>query len=185
MHVRGSRWVQAPDCGAPAGPSDFAAGLIRLSLVASRLRGDRPMENARRVGNEVTFLLLIICLAFSVFAHSQPNKVPGVKVTGTYTDMCYNTQGGDVLGMEVGIVVSRDGYFAIFQASEGEPSVPVVVKVIVKNQEVQFTIPEGTIFSGTFTGKIDNTGLRGSIEGYSSGYASKLFLKRQASYWHR
>jgi len=32
MHVRGSRWVQAPDCGAPAGPSDFAAGLIRLSL---------------------------------------------------------------------------------------------------------------------------------------------------------
>ncbi len=35
MHVRGSRWVQAPDCGAPAGPSDFAAGLIRLSFLRS------------------------------------------------------------------------------------------------------------------------------------------------------
>jgi hypothetical protein len=29
--VRGSARVQAPDCGAPASPSDFAAGLIRLS----------------------------------------------------------------------------------------------------------------------------------------------------------
>src|SRR2546422_1915920 len=32
MHVRASSRVQALDCAAPAGPSDFAAGLIRLSL---------------------------------------------------------------------------------------------------------------------------------------------------------
>ena len=31
-NVRGSRQVQAPDCGVPAGPSEFAAELIRLSL---------------------------------------------------------------------------------------------------------------------------------------------------------
>jgi len=33
MHVRDSRRVQARDCGARARPSDFAAGLICLSLV--------------------------------------------------------------------------------------------------------------------------------------------------------
>jgi len=32
MHVRGSGRLQAPDCGAPTGPSDFAPGLIRLFL---------------------------------------------------------------------------------------------------------------------------------------------------------
>jgi len=33
MHVRDSRRVQARDCGARARPSDFAAGLICLSLI--------------------------------------------------------------------------------------------------------------------------------------------------------
>src|SRR6266545_8988 len=32
MHVHRSRRVQAPDCAAPTGPSNFGAGLIRLSL---------------------------------------------------------------------------------------------------------------------------------------------------------
>jgi hypothetical protein len=34
--VRGSGRVQAPDCGAPASPSDFAAGLIRLFLASAQ-----------------------------------------------------------------------------------------------------------------------------------------------------
>ena len=137
------------------------------------------MRHSRPVGSEAILLILIICFAFPVFAQGARSKV-----TGTYTDMCYNAKGGDILGMEVSIVGSREGYFAIFQASEGQPAIPAIVKVIVKDQEVQFTIPEVTIFSGTFKGTIDNNGLRGSIEGYS-GYASKLFLKRQASYWQK
>ena len=33
--TRGSGPVEAPDCGAPASSSDFAAGLIRLSLAGT------------------------------------------------------------------------------------------------------------------------------------------------------
>jgi len=35
--VRGAARVQAQDCDAPASPSDFAAGLIRLALYIGRI----------------------------------------------------------------------------------------------------------------------------------------------------
>lgn len=140
---------------------------------------DQSMRHSRGLKNAAILVISTICLNFLVLADGAYRKI-----TGTYSDMCYNAEGGDVLGMELSIVGSREGYFVVFQASEGEPSVPVVVKVIVKDQEVEFSIPEATIFSGTFKGKVDNAGLRGNIEGYS-GYASKLFLKRQASYWQK
>jgi hypothetical protein len=131
-------------------------------------------------------VVIVVVLASSSFLLGSPDFVNAtdIKITGTYSDMCYNQEGGDILGMEITIVGSREGHFSVFQASEGEPSIPVVVRVIVKDQEVEMTIPESTIFSGTFKGKVTSNGLRGSIEGYS-GYASKLFLKRQASYWQR
>ncbi len=42
MRVRDSGRVQARDCGARARPSDFASGLICLSLLVDRLRGKPP-----------------------------------------------------------------------------------------------------------------------------------------------
>jgi hypothetical protein len=43
-----------------------------------------------------------------------------VQITGVYSDLRYNAQGGDLLGMEVFIVAGPGGYFATVQcASHG------------------------------------------------------------------
>jgi len=44
VHARGSARVQAPDCGAPASRSDFAAGLILLSLFPTGASGGKKPE---------------------------------------------------------------------------------------------------------------------------------------------
>ena len=44
-----------------------------------------------------------------------------VQITGVYSDLRYNAQGGDLLGMEVFIVVGPGGYFATVQCAGGEP----------------------------------------------------------------
>jgi len=105
-------------------------------------------------------------------------------VTGVYSDMCYNVGGGDILGMEIQVVYSKKGYYVVYQTSEGEPSVPVVIQTTIKDRTIEFQIPEEVPFSGNFYGQITDKGIEGKIEGYS-GYASKLILKRQLSYWQR
>jgi hypothetical protein len=52
--VRGSRQVPAPNCGAQARPSDFAAGLIRLSLFRRLVRSLRQIpRRTRRAGSSI------------------------------------------------------------------------------------------------------------------------------------
>src|SRR6266702_8499012 len=55
MHVHRSRRVQAPDCAAPTGPSNFAAGLIRLSLPWTEL----PQRRTQRAGTHRNVLSVI------------------------------------------------------------------------------------------------------------------------------
>jgi hypothetical protein len=100
------------------------------------------------------------------------------KVTGIYTNMTYNAEGGDVVGTEVFVVNTNRGYYVVFQSGDGEPSVPVVVPVEVSGSTIRFTLPPGMV-GGTFTGTIDTTQLTGS---FSSNH-QVIRLKRNASYW--
>jgi hypothetical protein len=130
------------------------------------------------------FVILILSLVFSEIVTAAEDSRLARSVTGVYSDMCYNVGGADIVGMEVQVVYSQKGYYVVYQSSEGEPSVPVVIQATIKNKTVEFDIPEGVPFSGNFNGQITDKGIEGKIEGYS-GYASKLILKRQLSYWQR
>jgi hypothetical protein len=99
--------------------------------------------------------------------------------TGTYTDMRYHRESGDVLGTEVSVVNSRQGYYAVYQSSEGEPGVPVVVPAKVEGTSLQFDVPAATDSRGRFTGTFDATGLTGTF----AGSQERVDLKRSASYW--
>lgn len=101
-----------------------------------------------------------------------------VKVTGIYTNMSYNTEGGDVVGTEVFVVNTKRGYYVVFQSGDGEPSVPVVVPAEVLGSAIRFTLPPGMV-GGTFTGAIGPAQLTGS---FSSNHQT-IRLKRKASYW--
>ena len=139
--------------------------------------------NRRNVMN--VFLIFLAAFVTAEYAFSD-EKTSGASVTinGVYSDMCFNEEGGDVLGIELHVVYSKSGYYVIYQASEGEPSVPSVIKATIKDRVIEFLIPEGVIYSGKFHGVLKDKGIEGKIEGYSE-YADKLFLKRQLSYWQR
>jgi hypothetical protein len=102
-----------------------------------------------------------------------------IKFTGIYSDMRYGKESGDVIGQEIFIVFSKDGYFAILQSSEGEPSKPVVVPVSIGGMNIKFLVPTYMDSRGEFNGTICNNHLVGTFQ----GNGQKINLGKKNSYW--
>src|ERR1700730_17937460 len=86
--------------------------------------------------------LLIIFVSQCIASQNKTGKAPAMpRLTGTYSDMYYNVQGGDVLGTEIRIVNTRKGFQGVIQFSEGAPEELVVVDIQIKNDAVSFVIP--------------------------------------------
>lgn len=107
---------------------------------------------------------------------------------GVYSDMEYNEEGGDVLGVEIWLIHAASGYVVVFQSSEGSPSAPVVAAATIEGDLLRFVVPAGNSYSGsTFTGRVKAGHLVGS---FSEGRLapdgnSQLNLTRGLSYWQR
>lgn len=129
--------------------------------------------------HSMALLLFAAICALGITSKGVAQEPSSQKVTGIYSDMQYNREGGDVVGQEVFIVFSKSGYFAILQLSEGEPSAPVVVPVKVAGSAVTFTVPTEMDTRGTFKGNISG----GHLVGTFSGNGQKVDLKRKSSYW--
>jgi hypothetical protein len=129
----------------------------------------------------------IILLSASAL-HCSPNQAKAgqaptrPRVTGTYSDMSYNSQGGDLLGTEIKIVNTRKGLQGAIQFSEGAPEELVIVDIQVKDGVVSFVVPESSPYAGEFTGAISNGILKGEFR-YKSGGSNKVELKKGKSYW--
>lgn len=123
--------------------------------------------------------LLIPLFGYVTFASDS------VPITGMYSNMVLNKESGDVLGSEMFIVYSNKGYFVTFQSSEGEPTIPVVTDLKVNGTHIEFSLPEGHAYNGTFKGDITYQDLTGSFERGQLDYTGeKVFrLKRKDSYW--
>lgn len=105
-----------------------------------------------------------------------------VKVTGTYSSLNINEESGDLGGTEISILYGAHAHYAVVQCSEGEPGIPVVVKVKVNGSKVSFTVPKNS-GSGcpevAYEGTVSAAGLTGQF----SGFGLTELLKRKSSYW--
>ena len=119
-----------------------------------------------------TFLLALL-IGPSVFA-----KQPKVKITGTFSSLEYNQEGGDLNGVEIFIFFAGE-HMVLFQESVGEPVAPSLVRAKVNGDSVEFTVPGLGGGKRTFTGKISKTHLVGKF----SGAKEQLKLLRRSSYW--
>ena len=112
---------------------------------------------------------LLLITMFSLVASSATAVSPVTKVTGIYSDLHYIADAGDVLGMEILIVLGGEqGYFAVLQCAEGLPSKPVVVAATVRGAEVEFAPhdePNSHCPKARFIGTVTRAGLRGKFEG--------------------
>lgn len=123
-------------------------------------------------------LILGILVPLLVFPQASTKKKQ--QLTGIYTDMRYNEEGGDVLGMELYLVYGGRGYFATVQCAGGAPSRPVIVPVQISGNRVTFRLPESLPECGiSFTGVITAKGLKGRFEGEETD----RWLPRRNGYW--
>ncbi|HEX5831615.1 MAG TPA: hypothetical protein VFY16_11585 [Gemmatimonadaceae bacterium] len=109
---------------------------------------------------------------------SRVESEPGL--TGVYSSLEWNDEGGDLLGMEVFIVGGPDGSVATVQCAGGTPGRPAVVAVTRRGTDIAFTLPHPQPECGlAFTGTVTAHGLRGRFAGESA----ERWLPRKASYW--
>jgi hypothetical protein len=127
------------------------------------------------------WLMLPIVLFFGYSNAQQPVG----KTTGIYSDMSFNRESGDLSGVEIFILYTRDGPMVYFQDAEGSPNTPVVVPASFKGSTLAFILPERRGYSGKFIGTLVGDRLMGRFD---SGQISKtgkvdFILKRGLSYW--
>jgi hypothetical protein len=130
----------------------------------------------------VLFSILMATAIWPLEASEKKAKVPGI-----YSDLHYNSEGGDLLGTEVFIVFSdANGYVAFFQCWEGGTTMPVVVPVKVEGDRISFSVPAPSLGEGKYQGSVSAAGLDGTWHHrLSDGSFSdeKIRLKRTKSYW--
>ena len=124
------------------------------------------------------FIKLLLLLMLIVIGPASVEAKEG-RITGIFSDMHFVQEAGDVVGMEVFILYTGEGYYAVVQFAEGNPLVPVVVPVKVYKSSVSFTVPLSTGASGKFIGIVSEEGLIGKFE----NGGEKFILKRNKSYW--
>jgi hypothetical protein len=112
----------------------------------------------------------------------------GAGITGIYSNLRYNKEGGDLLGVEVLIFPSKGltSFSALVQLAEGGAPFAVLVPVRVTGMQVEFTIPEGGPYAGVrFSGTVSRTELVGRWSSGSAlgGPGDTERLRRGKSYW--
>jgi hypothetical protein len=122
--------------------------------------------------------MLFLFLGFLPLASAQ--RPP--RITGTYSNMYYNREGGDVLGDEIKIVFTSAGYQGVLQFAEGAPGQLIVVDIKADGNKISFTIPSSSTYAGEFHGSVVNRRLEGEFQ-FESGGSEKVRLLRGKSYW--
>ncbi|HEY4201453.1 MAG TPA: hypothetical protein VGM83_12935 [Devosiaceae bacterium] len=108
------------------------------------------------------------------------------KVGGIYSDLHYNEDGGDLLGTELFIVATEDGWAVFYQHWEGGGDKPIVVPATVQDGRLSFDIPDSYSGGGEYEGVVTAAGFEGTIHYRDSDGAAHdqpIKLKRTKSYW--
>lgn len=109
-------------------------------------------------------------------------------ITGIFSDLYYNKEGGDLLGTEVFIVPDGDqGYIAFVQAAQGTISKPVVVSVHVNSgRRISFIVPAPSDAEGSYMLQANDNGVDGTRTYHRANASTAneaIHLKRKPSYW--
>jgi len=136
------------------------------------------MNIRRRITLLIPIISLFCTISFVYPVYAQDN------FTGTYTNLYFNEEGGDLLGEELKIVVTGKGYQGILQIAEGGGGELAIVDIVFDKNTIKFTIPESSSDAGTFDGTITKKSIKGKLR-FKSGGEKTVTLKKGQSYWDR
>jgi hypothetical protein len=120
-------------------------------------------------------VLALVLTASPAFAQTS---VP--KITGVYSSLRYNQEGGDLQGMELLVIPEEaGGYKAFVQIADGGAPFTAVVHIFLEGSRIWFVIPvEGAFGERRFEGELKGKSL---VIGSPAG--AKQTLYRGKSYW--
>ncbi len=136
------------------------------------------LNNMPEIRASVMVTVLLLLFGFAPASCAQQ----AAKVTGTYTNMHFNKEGGDLLGQELKIVLTRKGYQAALQFAEGGAGELIIVEINIEGEKISFVIPDSYADAGQFSGTIQNGVIRGLFR-FKGGGEERAELKRGKSYW--
>ena len=132
--------------------------------------------------------IFIFAFAFAVPSAQACHLNRQARVSGTYSNLQYNEEGGDLLGIEIKIVpIGNDRFQAAIVVSDGAPAPMVLVDVHVANGLVSFKVPaqnQDLDDAWSFTGTLSANGLKGIIA-HSAGGKEQVILPRRCGYCDR
>lgn len=130
-------------------------------------------------------LVMILILSLCTHIHAAALSSQVVRIAGTYSDLRYNEESGDLIGMEVKLVpVVGERLQAVIVVSEGEPAPLVVVNVQRKERTVSFRVSGNGDAGWSFQGIVSLTSLKGTVT-YGNGVRRTVTLRRGCGYWDR
>jgi hypothetical protein len=130
---------------------------------------------------EIRASVMVVALLLFGFAPASCAQQTA-KITGTYTNMHFNREGGDLLGQELKIVRTRKGYQGALQFAEGGAGELIIVEVNLEGDRISFVIPDSYADAGQFNGTIQNGVIRGLFK-FKGGGEERVELKKGKSYW--
>jgi hypothetical protein len=128
----------------------------------------------------IKLLFLAAVLALAAPAAAAP------KIAGTYSNLFWHEEAGDLLGIEILIFPSKNGYMALFQVAEGGSPSAILLPAKIEGTRVELKFPKGFHYSEvSFVGRIDEKGLKGSFTGGVTAPTGEnaVVLTRGRSYW--
>jgi hypothetical protein len=128
------------------------------------------------------FSAAVNCLAFALCAFTSTALAEGIQITGTYSNLEFSRESGDLNGLEIRVVLTAQEYKATVQFAEGGAADIYIVPFRVSSGIVSFDVPLKNDKPARFKGMLTDQGLTGTIE-YPSGASEKVFLPRKRSYW--
>lgn len=142
------------------------------------------MPKRTRLSDVFGALLLPAFLIPVLGVHTPVRVQKEPRITGTYTNMSYIEEAGDVIGYEIKIVFTGSKFQGALQIAEGVPGELMLVDIKVVGTNISFTIPDGSPYPGQFSGTIENGLLKGTFSFKNGGGGSETVeLRRGRSYW--
>jgi hypothetical protein len=132
-------------------------------------------------------LVVAVAIGAALSTHTCAAAEQKARVTGIYSNLAYNEEGGDLLGTEIFIItIGRGEYVTFFQCWGGEATQPVTVPVKVNGDMISFAVRGALCGDGLYKGRIGKAGFDGTrtyplLDGGSR--TEPVHLKRKQSYW--
>ena len=112
------------------------------------------------------------------------NTIPDKsEIIGIYSSFKISSESGDIVGIEINIIPNPIGHSAIIQGSEGAPAFPVVEKLTVSKNNIEFNISENAacgLLPGKYKGVVKSDSL--ILDGPGPSF-KKYNLRKGKSFW--